>query len=483
MAVTKIRGTQIMVDTIPNEQLEAGLSYIRTNVAEKMTVDFDINSNRIKNVPDAPAAGSDAVNKNYVDAVASGLEIKKAVRAASLANISAIGIANKIASIVADDVTLVAGDRVLLMAQTNKVENGIYDVKTDGTDLYLQRSADADGTPASEVVSGMFCFVTEGTAYDNMGMVLATNNPISVGTTELVFTPFSGAGQIDAGAGLTKEGNRLDVGAGNGIAVTSDAIAANIDTKSALTFGISGESLGKIQVVVDTLSALKINETLGLQVAVNAEANNALKIDAVSNDLQVLVDPAKALKIDGNNGIQLLLDSATVGLHNAAKIDATNGLSVPVDYAKALVIDAVNGLQLVVDPIVNNAAKISETLGLEVLVDVTSNNNALILNGSKELQVPVKANSGIYIDGVNGLALNMGDFVSSHYSRMETPVGLVDGANTAFTPASTMVAGSETVFLNGIALDSGDYSVAANVITLAPAPIAGDKIRVSYFVA
>ena len=51
--------------------------------------------------------------------------------------------------------------------------------------------------------SGMFVFVEEGTANANNGYVLTTVNPITAGTTALVFEQFSGAGQITAGAGIT----------------------------------------------------------------------------------------------------------------------------------------------------------------------------------------------------------------------------------------------------------------------------------------
>jgi hypothetical protein len=70
----------------------------------------------------------------------------------------------------------------------------------------------------------MFTFVEEGTVNADSGWVLTTNNPITVGTTALVFAQFSGAGSIIAGAGLTKNGNTLDVGG------TADRITVGVDT-------------------------------------------------------------------------------------------------------------------------------------------------------------------------------------------------------------------------------------------------------------
>jgi len=71
----------------------------------------------------------------------------------------------------------------------------------------------------------MFTFVEEGTVNADSGWVLSTNNPIVVGSTSLTFAQFSGAGQITAGAGLTKTGNTIDaVGTSNRITVNADSI-------------------------------------------------------------------------------------------------------------------------------------------------------------------------------------------------------------------------------------------------------------------
>jgi hypothetical protein len=71
-------------------------------------------------------------------------------------------------------------------------------------------------------------FVEEGTSNADSGWVLTTNNPIVIGGasgTALAFAQFSGAGQITAGAGLTKTGSTLDVvGTANRITVNADSV-------------------------------------------------------------------------------------------------------------------------------------------------------------------------------------------------------------------------------------------------------------------
>jgi hypothetical protein len=151
-----------------------------------------------------PTDTAHAATKGYVDAARSGLDVKQSVRAATTApiNISA-DLEN---GDVIDGVTLATGDRVLVKNQLTASENGIYVVVESGA---ASRSEDADSN--AEVTAGMFTFVAEGTVNADSGWVLTTNDAITLGTTGLTFAQFSGAGQIDAGEGLTKTGNTLDV--------------------------------------------------------------------------------------------------------------------------------------------------------------------------------------------------------------------------------------------------------------------------------
>jgi hypothetical protein len=166
----------------------------------------------------APTESSHAATKGYVDAARSGLDVKDSVRAATTA---AINISADLDNgSVIDGVTLATGDRVLVKNQSSGAENGIYVVVATGA---ASRSTDAD--TSAEVTSGMFTFVTEGTVNADSGWVLSTNDTITLGTTALAFSQFSGAGQITAGAGLTKSGNTIDaVGTADRITVNADSI-------------------------------------------------------------------------------------------------------------------------------------------------------------------------------------------------------------------------------------------------------------------
>ena len=188
---------------------------VRTSRLDQMaapTASVSLNSQKITNLA-TPTADTDAATKAYVDAARSGLDVKVSCRAATTANITLSGTQT------IDGVALIAGDRVLVKDQSTGSANGIYVVAAGS----WSRSTDADTD--AEVHAGMFTFIEEGTVHADSGWVLSTNNPIVVGSTALTFTQFSGAGQITAGAGLTKSGNTIDaVGTTNRILVNADSI-------------------------------------------------------------------------------------------------------------------------------------------------------------------------------------------------------------------------------------------------------------------
>ena len=156
------------------------------------------------------------VSKEYVDAVKVGLDFKDSVRVASTGNLTVTGPGAAI-----DGISLSSGDRVLLKNQTTASQNGIY--VWNGAASAMTRAADADAN--AEVTSGMFVFVEEGTINADNGYVLSTDGSITVGSTSLTFTQFSGAGQIVAGDAMSKSGNTLNVNDDNiTIAVSSDTL-------------------------------------------------------------------------------------------------------------------------------------------------------------------------------------------------------------------------------------------------------------------
>ena len=156
--------------------------------------------------------------KEYVDAVKTGLDFKDSVRLATTANGTLASAFANGQSV--DGTTLSTGDRILIKNQSTASENGIYTVNASGAPT---RATDFDEN--AEVTAGAFVFVEAGTQNADSGFVLTTDGTITVGSTSLAFTQFSGAGSFTAGDGLTRTGNQIDVNDDNiTIEVNSDAV-------------------------------------------------------------------------------------------------------------------------------------------------------------------------------------------------------------------------------------------------------------------
>lgn len=149
-----------------------------------------------------PTVASDGATKYYVDTSLYTLDIKASCRAATTGNITATydnGTAGVGATLTGagalaaqDGVTLVLNDRLLVKDQTDQTENGIYSLTTLSP-FVLTRTVDADeGT--TEVNAGNFTFIEEGTTQFDTGWALVTDNPIVIGTTNLVWEQFAGSG-------------------------------------------------------------------------------------------------------------------------------------------------------------------------------------------------------------------------------------------------------------------------------------------------
>lgn len=155
----------------------------------------------------------------YVDGLAQGVAFKESVRVASTANVVvASGLVN---GATVDGVVLATGDRVLLKDQTTASQNGIYVTAASGA---ASRATDANSLSD---LGGAAVFVEEGTANADTGWHLITDN-FTLDTTSLVWTQFSGLGEVTAGGGIGKTGNTLSVAAGTGL--TQDADGLSIDT-------------------------------------------------------------------------------------------------------------------------------------------------------------------------------------------------------------------------------------------------------------
>ena len=135
------------------------------------------------NVPVTPVDATHAASKQYVDdTVLTGLRLGASIKTVATSNIGLSGLS------AVNGYTPIAGDRILVIGQTNATENGVYDAASGG----WTRSTDSD-TDAE--LRGYQYLITAGT-YINARYGNTNQSAITIGTTNITYQQISNA-EID----------------------------------------------------------------------------------------------------------------------------------------------------------------------------------------------------------------------------------------------------------------------------------------------
>jgi hypothetical protein len=279
--------TPTVTGTTGNLTLTAGSSDDYVEIRPTGTGQVHVGGFRIESVG-TPTASTDAATKQYVDDVAQGLAVHAPCVVASTDTLatmsggtvtydngtSGVGATLTISGstlTAIDGITLSTDDRILIKDESTSAHNGIY-VYTSST--VLTRASDFD-TP-TEMAGGDFTFVSQGTVYNDTGWVM-TDPVTTVGTSDVNFVQFSGAGSFTAGAGLTLTGTEFsvnvdglttDIQGGNVVVKTSAQlttpnIGAATGTSLTATGNVSGGNLTTAGVVSATGNVTGGNLTTG----------------------------------------------------------------------------------------------------------------------------------------------------------------------------------------------------------------------------
>ena len=297
---------------------------VRTNKLSEMaapTASVSFNSQNITNVAD-PVNAQDAATKGFVEATAQGLDVKDSCVAATTGNITISTALNNGDTL--DGVTLSTNDRVLVKDQSTASQNGIYIVGSS--------PARADDLAAGSNAAGMFTFIEQGTVNADNGFVCTSNSGSSVvGTNNLTFAQFSGAGQITAGDGLDKSGNTLsvDLKANGGLVIQSTEIAVDL-AASAITGTLAVADGG-----TGAVTASNARSNLGLVIGTNVEPHSD-KLTELATMAQGTADALADL-----TGTEVaILDGATVTTAELNILDGgTSATSTTLATADRMVIN------------------------------------------------------------------------------------------------------------------------------------------------
>ena len=439
-----------------------------------------------------PTASTDAATKQYVDDLAQGLAIQAPAIVASTGTLATMsggtvtydnGTAGVGATLTIsgstltaiDGITLNTDDRIVIKDEATSANNGIY---TYTSSTVLTRATDFD-TP-TEMAGGDFVFIQQGTVYNDTGWVM-TDPVTTVGTSDVTFVQFSGAGSFTAGSGLTLTGTvfsvntdnlTTDISGGNVVVKTSAQfttpdIGAATGTSLSATGNVAGGNLTTVGVVSATGNVIGGNITTAGVVAATGNVSGGnittgAKVVAVGN-----IDSTSGIFNGDGFGLSNIPAANITGLSLSGIANGTSNVDIAsVDGNISMGVNGVADIVIVADD------------GIEV-TGTTKSSGTVTASA-------FTANTGIFTGNGSGLTALTGANVTGEVP-FAAPANAVAGGNVSGQVANALVSGTvytaaqpnvtsvgtlTSVSVSGTANVAGNVNVGANEIsTLAAATV------------
>lgn len=346
--------------------------------------------------------------------------------------------------------TLVVGSRVLIKDQTNTIENGVYVINDIGADdpsgrpWALVRASDYDNSAANQVHPGDVVYIQDGTLSGTQWVQVSEGSGAGhatiIGTDTITFTQFSGAGTLTSGDGISISGNTI-----SNAGVLSNIGSSGISVSSA-TGNVTINNTGVVSVLAGTNIAVSTN-TGNVIVSVDGTVQRSYNLaGGLPGNIayQFDVDTTALLPTGTNN--QVLISGNTPSWTNTPTLLGTNFNGIP--NAALVHSSIVIGTSSV--PLGAGASTISGlTLVAPVIGDATGSSLTVTNN--------ITSSNGFNIKSISNNITSSGTTLATAFALISDINMIVTAANNSGVAVPSSIPGMNIIIFNSTAISVNVY--------------------------